>query len=537
MWRQLRLILICILLSHTYVCKITQSKGKFIDEYGRTRIFHGVNIVYKLPPYIPANDKFDPYLSFTADEDIKYLKQFGFNLVRLGVMWEAIETSPGVYDEELLAKYERLVNLLGENGIYTIVDAHQDLFSRRLCGEGVPDFHITSADYDKTCRHSILGMFMHLIGVCKGISEYKYREDEKGLPLIEDCKKSAFFMYNTSPDITSLYQKLYDNEGGLLDKFISFWQKVAERFKGNKYVIGYDIWNEPFPGELYKHPSRLVPGKADDEQLLPFYRKVDTSLREIDEDFLLMFEPNPFPDYLPLLFWKVTGTFSEAPLSGKYANKQVYNFHSYCCQASFDMCAKGEPEFESYNECKKFHIDRVTNANNYAKKFNMPSIITEFGACFNSPACYNEISLLADAADDALTSWAYWMYKPFNDFTTSCPDDKEGLFNADGSIQEFKIRALTRTFAQAVQGETTYMKFDKDSKLFVIKYTLNASINQPTLIYMNKLQNYPDGYKLIASHQGFTLNESEENIVEILYPEDSESNSKEITVMIMKVFK
>jgi hypothetical protein len=41
-----------------------------------------------------------------------------------------------------------IINNLGEQGIYTIVDCHQDLFSRYFCGEGVPDWAVP--------RHSAL---------------------------------------------------------------------------------------------------------------------------------------------------------------------------------------------------------------------------------------------------------------------------------------------------------------------------------------------------------------------------------------------
>ena len=34
-----------------------------------------------------------------------------------------------------------IVRLLGLKGIYTIIDAHQDMFSRLFCGEGVPIFY------------------------------------------------------------------------------------------------------------------------------------------------------------------------------------------------------------------------------------------------------------------------------------------------------------------------------------------------------------------------------------------------------------
>ncbi len=33
--------------------QVDPNTQQFIDEYGRVRIFHGVNVVYKVPPYLP----------------------------------------------------------------------------------------------------------------------------------------------------------------------------------------------------------------------------------------------------------------------------------------------------------------------------------------------------------------------------------------------------------------------------------------------------------------------------------------------------
>jgi len=52
------------------------------------------------------------------------LQKWGVNLVRLGVMWEAFETSSGVYNTTYLTEVLALVNKLGEYGIYTMLDAH-----------------------------------------------------------------------------------------------------------------------------------------------------------------------------------------------------------------------------------------------------------------------------------------------------------------------------------------------------------------------------------------------------------------------------
>jgi len=52
------------------------------------------------------------------------MKKWGFNLVRLGVMWEAVERTQDTFDLAYLDEIEVLINTLGDNGIFTIVDAH-----------------------------------------------------------------------------------------------------------------------------------------------------------------------------------------------------------------------------------------------------------------------------------------------------------------------------------------------------------------------------------------------------------------------------
>ena len=69
--------------------------------------------------------------------------KWGFNFVRLGVMWEAVENAPDQYDEAYLSKVNDLINKLGSRGIYTMFDAHQDVLSRKMCGEGMPNFYAT----------------------------------------------------------------------------------------------------------------------------------------------------------------------------------------------------------------------------------------------------------------------------------------------------------------------------------------------------------------------------------------------------------
>ena len=141
----------------------------FIDAEGRSMIFHGQNVVYKVDPYIPSDGGFDPDDSLN-DKDIADLVNWGQNFVRLGVMWEAVERSEGVYDDAYLEKVEALINKLGEAGIYTLVDAHQDVFARSICGEGVPDFYAKRVTEDPVCISkfwdTILSPLYKAVGVC-----------------------------------------------------------------------------------------------------------------------------------------------------------------------------------------------------------------------------------------------------------------------------------------------------------------------------------------------------------------------------------
>lgn len=92
-------ILLLVLVQCVWAKVTIDSKNRVIrDSENRHTIFHGVNMVYKVAPYIPDQDVWDSQASLT-DLDIQNLVDWGFNFVRLGVMWEAVETAPGEYNQ------------------------------------------------------------------------------------------------------------------------------------------------------------------------------------------------------------------------------------------------------------------------------------------------------------------------------------------------------------------------------------------------------------------------------------------------------
>jgi len=42
--------------------------------------------------------------------------------------------------------------------------------------------------------------------------------------------------------------------------------------------------------------------------------------------------------------------------------------------------------------CAEFHMQKVAQRQKDAERFGVPLIFSEFGACFNSLECYNEVT-------------------------------------------------------------------------------------------------------------------------------------------------
>src|SRR5919202_6018874 len=80
--------------------------GRWItDADGRVVVLHGVNMVNKQRPYVPADTGF-------GDDDARFLADNGFNTVRLGVIYAALEPRPGQYDDAYLGRIRDTVRTL-----------------------------------------------------------------------------------------------------------------------------------------------------------------------------------------------------------------------------------------------------------------------------------------------------------------------------------------------------------------------------------------------------------------------------------------
>ena len=104
--------------------KIKLKNSRFVDNYGRVKLFHGGNYVNKVFPWYPQN--------LLNDTELDNLKLWGFNAVRLGVMWTGLRPDINTVNTTYLNIILEIIDKLSQRGIYVIIDMHQDMMSTKF---------------------------------------------------------------------------------------------------------------------------------------------------------------------------------------------------------------------------------------------------------------------------------------------------------------------------------------------------------------------------------------------------------------------
>jgi len=256
------------------VIKVNPANQFLVDELGRVRLFHGVNAVYKLPPWHPHTSGFDPINSL-SEIDAQNLQNWGFNMVRLGVMWPGVEPAKGYYNMTYINIMQEIVQTLANYGIYTLIDFHQDVLNRRFCGEGIPDWAVYND--------------LITLPFALPVAEV-FEVDNNDYPPLEKCLEHIFGLYYFSQKCSNAFQNFYDNTNGAQDRFAAYWDLLSQVFNSTESVLGYELINEPWAGDIYAEPELLEPGMADEINLQPLYTRLHETIRQNDNEHLIFFE-------------------------------------------------------------------------------------------------------------------------------------------------------------------------------------------------------------------------------------------------------
>ncbi|EAR97108.2 glycosyl hydrolase family cellulase (macronuclear) [Tetrahymena thermophila SB210] len=456
---QMKLVLLISLTICLSYCelnvKVDPKTTLFVDQFNRTRVYHGLNVVYKVFPFYPPNNTFDPLNSF-VEKDARDLRNWGFNSIRLFMAWEAFEPVRQQYNYTYLGELQKIVELCQQYNISVFLDAHQDVYNRFFCGEGMPDWTIMD-NTNKTFPYPLPKNFL--------------RRDDQGYPLIEDCLKVGFSTYYLTKDGSQQGENLFLNYQGLADDFANMWGEVAKYFSKLTHLtnfLGYEIINEPFGVSPWNHFLDWIwPGRGNNKYMLPFYQKVADKIWANHPDSMVFYEPTVV-DYL-------SGGFSH---NLGHPEKEVLSYHVYCMAVN----PVGDPF--SRILCDILDSIFIGGKEKNVQKIHVGGFLTEFGALSNSTKSAEELDYLLDKADNHLRSWAYWQYKGYADFTTAAGPGSEGFYTEDGQLQSNKVKHLSRPYAQAICGEVQKSKFNSNKVTYELIY-VSGTCSEQTEIYLS----------------------------------------------------
>lgn len=294
--------------------------------------------------------------------DLAEMAALGFNSVRLPLSWSLLEPRRGEFSSVYLERVAQVVGWAREQGLYVILDMHQNAWSRYVGRSADPP----------------------LGGSKPGLHDYTgapgWATRTNGLP-----SETFVGQREINPAVMAADTNFWFNADGIQSEYIRAVGALARRFRDESAVAGYSIFNEPWPG------FTLPPG-FEDLLLFPFYRRVIDAVTGLHDGLpcpttFYMAPVCGFPDLgihdRQHLFFLDTGLDREVtdfpthlglPVSS-YPNL-VLGIHAYTHKYTFDGLARQPPStypWGGYEQSYAF-------AEREARALRAALFVAEFGA-------------------------------------------------------------------------------------------------------------------------------------------------------------
>ena len=291
------------------------------------------------------------------------------------------------------------------------------------------------------------------------------------MPAPGECGKYAFQLYYFKRRVSSNFQGFYENVNKVQDHFIRMWKFIANHFKNHKHVLGYELINEPWGGDIFENPLFLLnPHLGDLKNLQPLYEKLNQAIRSVDDKHIIFFEPsvnNVFE----------TG-FTEQPGGIEYRDRNVLSHHWYC---------PVEPKGAGELICKTGYNYYQFLKNKDVERLKVGRFLTEFGAVdgeMNNEIYIKDMDFIMNGCDREHESWSYWQILHLPKVVLGEFDDR--------------IKSLTRTYAVKIAGETKSMKYNPNINEFNLHFLTNFGQikNNVTEIFLNEKLNYNNRFRV-----------------------------------------
>lgn len=410
------------------------------DPNGRSLILHGM-----------ATSNFSKFkhIPWIEESDVEREMLYGFNVTRYVINWSAIEPERGQYDLNYINETMKRIEWYTSRNIHVLLDMHQDLYSAVFGGGG------------------------------NGAPYWAVFTD--GVPIGEYDFGDLWFLQYLTPEVKNAFQNFYRYEEPykfIQDHFIASWMEIVKRVKDNPYVIGYELMNEPHPGD-----GNLLHNKYFAEvQLWGLYDRAIKEIRKIDQEKWIFIEPEFFPATgfgMPSYLKKVIDYRAGDP-------RLVVAPHIYPpgmeAGGNYSMLDK-----TVINEWKKNrHIDM--------ERHQASLFCTEFGGKNDRPETSSQyVSDFCDMLDEMNSGWAAWSH----DIHEMVGSVNYNLFYPDRTERP-TFDPLVRAFPRATTGNLISFKYNPKTYEFNMRYVNNTKVGPYTEILLPQ-RRYPNGWNLTVS--------------------------------------
>jgi hypothetical protein len=352
-----------------------------------------------------AEQFFNDYLNyFITEDDFVFLKSLGANTLRLALNYRHFEDdqAPGKYKEEGFRHLERVLALCRKHNIYAVLDMH------------------TSPGGQNANWHA---------------------DNNTGV---------AMFWEDAS----------------LRERMVNLWGYIANRYKADPVIAGFDIINEP----------NFV---NDADAFNDFFERTIEKIRRVDINHIIFIEGTAWSKDFTI-FRKLGG------------HQQALSFHFYPGQHA---CIFAAPE-ERIPVLEKIILDYV----DLREKTGMPLWVGETGGRFSK----NNISKGFNAIRETLAlfekhdiSWSFWTYKDANTMSLVYPKAetmwmKMGKeFRPKWQVKGLRNTDISNEVFQMLEDKFSYPISDELKSKF--SFRISALLDELHIVYLvkQKLQTVP----------------------------------------------
>jgi endoglycosylceramidase len=290
-----------------------------------------------------------------------------------------------------------------------------------------------------------------------------------------DLHPAPFPLGYLTPPVDEAFDHFW-NSPTLKQAYANAWRQMAARLRAHRWLIGYDLINEPFPGSDYARC--LAPSGCPDidaERIEPAEQAAAIAIRAVDREHPVLFEPNIFFDW---------GQPSGLVAPGDAVGSRGLSFHDECPErAAWEGSGElAQPTPAQEAVCLRQSAAPIEHAAATSARIGAPAFMTELDPITNSDP-YGLECILKEA-DRAQLSWTY------------------GLDWRHGELRQLdptKAAVLARAYPVAVAGTPIFYTFDPRTGVFRLAYRTSAPglrRGVPTVVELPVAEQYPNGYRV-----------------------------------------